>query len=166
MLRRRAGIEDDVDPGAAAAPFALELRDEWEAAADCWDQVGCPYEAALARADSGAAAALEEALATFQRLGGVPATRSVTQRLRSAGVRKIARGPRRSTMNNPGLLTARQVEILKLLADGLTNAEIAARLYITPKTVAHHVSAVLGKLGVRSRRQAAAEAARLGVLPK
>ena len=69
-------------------------------------------------------------------------------------------------MNNPGLLTARQVEILKLLADGLTNAEIAARLYITPKTVAHHVSAVLGKLGVRSRRQAAAEAARLGVLPK
>ena len=166
VWRRRAGIDDDVDPGSVAAPFALELRRDWAAAGNCWDEVGCPYEAALARTDSGVAAALEEALATFQRLGAVPATRAVTQRLRSAGVRKIARGPRRSTMNNPGQLTARQVEILQLLADGLTNAEIAARLYITPKTVAHHVSAVLGKLGVRSRRQAAAEAARLGVLTR
>jgi DNA-binding CsgD family transcriptional regulator/tetratricopeptide (TPR) repeat protein len=164
--RRRAGIEDGVDPASVAAPFALELSREWSAAADCWEHIGCPYEAALARADSGVALALEEALAGFQRLGAVPATRAVTQRLRSAGVRRIARGPRRSTMNNPRQLTARQVEIVKLLADGLTNAEIAARLYITPKTVAHHVSAVIGKLGVRSRRQAAAEAARLGMLAK
>jgi DNA-binding CsgD family transcriptional regulator len=166
VLRRRAGIEDDVDPASAADAFAHELRGDWGAAAGAWDEIGCPYEAALARADSETAAALEEALAAFQRLGAVPATRAVTQRLRRAGVRKIARGPRRSTMNNPGQLTARQVEIVKLLADGLTNAEIAARLYITPKTVAHHVSAVLGKLGVRSRRQAAAEAARLGMLTK
>ncbi|HTP19435.1 MAG TPA: AAA family ATPase [Solirubrobacteraceae bacterium] len=164
--RRRAGTDDSIDPGAVAAPFALELSGDPAAAADCWDQLGCPYEAALARADTGAEDALREALVVFQRLGAVPATRAVTQRLRSAGVRSIARGPRRSTINNPGQLTSRQVEILRLLADGLTNAEIAARLYITPKTVAHHVSAVLGKLGVRSRRQAAAEAARLGVLTK
>ena len=164
--RRRAGIEDDVDPGSVAAPYVLELSGEWAAAADCWNELGCPYEAALARADSGAEAELQEALDGFQRLGAVPATRAVTQRLRSAGVRRIARGPRRSTINNPGQLTSRQVEILRLLADGLTNAEIATRLYITPKTVAHHVSAVLGKLGVRSRRQAAAEAARLGVVTK
>ncbi len=89
-----------------------------------------------------------------------------TQRLRSQGVRSIARGPRRSTIDNPGQLTSRQVEILELVAAGLTNAEIAARLYITPKTVAHHVSAVLGKLGVQSRRQAATEAVRLGLPEK
>ena len=164
--RRRAGIEDGVDPGSVAEPFALELARGWDAAAESWDRLGCPYEAALARADSEAEAALHEALAVFQRLGAVPGTRAVTQRLRSVGVRSIARGPRRSTINNPAQLTSRQVEILRLLADGLTNAEIAARLYITPKTVAHHVSAVLGKLGVRSRRQAAAEALRLGVLAK
>jgi DNA-binding NarL/FixJ family response regulator len=79
------------------------------------------------------------------------------------GVRSVARGPRRSTMDNPGQLTSRQIEILELLTDGLTNAEIAARLYITPKTVAHHVSAILGKLDVRSRKQAAAAAARFGL---
>jgi len=164
--RRRAGIEEAVDRGPAAMPFALELGGDWEAAGDSWDELGCPYEAALARIEGIDETALRQALATFQRLGAVPATRVVTQLLRSAGVHGIARGPRRSTMNNPAQLTARQIEILELLADGLTNAEIAARLYITPKTVAHHVSAVLGKLGVRSRRQAAAEAQKLGVLTR
>jgi DNA-binding CsgD family transcriptional regulator len=161
--RRRAGIEDGVDLDAVAAPFAHELTGDWTAAARSWDELGCPYEAALARAGSGDEALLRQALEAFQRLGAVPATRVTTQRLRSQGVRTIARGPRRSTINNPGQLTSRQVEILQLVAGGLTNAEIAARLYITPKTVAHHVSAVLGKLGVRSRRQAAVEAIRLGV---
>jgi DNA-binding CsgD family transcriptional regulator len=161
--RRRAGIEDRIELDSVAAPFALELSGRWEAAADAWDALGCPYEAALARADGGDEAGLRDALAAFQRLGAVPAARDVTQRLRNAGIRKIARGPRRSTIDNPGQLTSRQVEILELLAAGLTNAEIAARLYITPKTVAHHVSAVLAKLGVRSRRQAAAEAAKLGL---
>ncbi len=161
--RRRAGIEDAVDHDSVAAPFALELAGDWEAAGGCWDELGCPYEAALARTGSRDEAALRQALATFQRLGAVPATRAVTQLLRTAGVHGIARGPRRSTMNNPGQLTARQIEILELLVAGLTNAEIAARLYITPKTVAHHVSAILGKLGVRSRRQAAAEARKLGL---
>ena len=163
VLRRRAGIVDVVQASSAAVPFALELAGEWEAAAASWDELGCPYEAALARAETGEEAALRDALAACQRLGAVPATRELTQRLRSAGVRSIGRGPRRSTMDNPGQLTSRQVEILSLLVDGLTNAEIAARLYITPKTVAHHVSAVLGKLGVQSRREAAAEAVRLGV---
>jgi DNA-binding CsgD family transcriptional regulator len=161
--RRRAGIEDAVDHDSVAAPFALELAGDWEAAGRSWDELGCPYEAALARTENADESALRQALATFQHLGAVPATRAVTSLLRTAGVHSIARGPRRSTMNNPAQLTARQIEILELLAAGLTNAEIAARLYITPKTVAHHVSAVLGKLGVRSRRQAAAEALKLGL---
>ena len=161
--RRRAGIEDHADLEAVMAPFALELGGDWAGAARCWDELGCPYEAALARAESGDEAVLRQALEAFQRLGAVPATRVTAQRLRNQGVHSIARGPRRSTINNPGQLTSRQVEILQLVAGGLTNAEIAARLYITPKTVAHHVSAVLGKLGVQSRRQAAVEANRLGV---
>jgi len=161
--RRRAGIEDQVEVAQAVAPYASELRGDWMAAAQGWAELGCPYEAALALAESGEKAALEHALARLQRLGAVPAARGTAQRLRRLGVRSIARGPRRSTIGNPGQLTSRQIEILELLREGLTNAEIGARLYITPKTVAHHVSALLGKLDVGSRKQAAAEAVRLGL---
>jgi DNA-binding CsgD family transcriptional regulator len=161
--RRRAGIVDSVELAAVADPYASELRGDWAAAARSWDALGCPYEAALALADSDEEAGLERALESFQRLGAVPAARATARRLRMRGVRSVARGPRRSTMDNPGQLTSRQIEILELLTDGLTNAEIAARLYITPKTAAHHVSAILGKLDVRSRKQAAAAAARLGL---
>jgi DNA-binding CsgD family transcriptional regulator len=161
--RRRAGLLDTVEFGAVAEPFANELRGDWPEAAAAWDALGCPYEAALARADSGERVLLEGALAAFQRLGALPAARAATQRLRLSGVRRIARGPRRSTLENPAQLTARQIEIASLLREGLTNAEIAERLYITPKTAAHHVSAILSKLGVRTRRQAVAAAAELGV---
>ena len=161
--RRRAGISDRVEFADVADPYASELREDWAGAARAWDALGCPYEAALALADGDEEAALERALACLQRLGAVPAARATARRLRLRGVRSVARGPRRSTMDNPGQLTSRQIEILELLADGLTNAEIAARLYITPKTVAHHVSAILGKLDVGSRKQAAAAAARLGL---
>jgi DNA-binding CsgD family transcriptional regulator len=161
--RRRAGLLDPVDFGAVAEPFAAELRSDWPAAAAAWDALSCPYEAALARAGSGERVLIERGLAAFQRLGAVPAARAATQQLRLRGVRSIARGPRRSTLENPGQLTARQIEIVSLLREGLTNAEIAERLYITPKTAAHHVSAILRKLGVRTRRQAVVAAAELGV---
>ncbi|MGZ4306085.1 MAG: ATP-binding protein [Solirubrobacteraceae bacterium] len=161
--RRRAGVQDSIEGGAAAAPFALELGGKWGAAAELWEDIGCPYEAALAWVETDEEPALREALAVVQRLGAVPAARVVAQRLRNHGVRSIGRGPRRSTINNPGQLTSRQIEILTLVASQLTNAEIAARLFITPKTVEHHVSAILGKLGVQSRKQAAAEAIRLGL---
>ena len=161
--RRRVGIEDGVEIGQLAAPYGLERQGEWKAAARRWEDIGCPYEAAMVRLQSQDENSLQEALATFQGLRAVPAARAVAQRLRSRGVRSIARGPNRSTSDNPAQLTSRQLEILELLAEGLTNAEIAARLYITPKTVEHHVSAVLVKLGVHSRKQASAEAIRLGV---
>ena len=166
VWRRRAGLADDFDPSAMGEPFATELRGDWPAAARAWDELGCPYEAALVRADSDREALMERALADFQRLGALPAARLIARRLRLRGVRSIARGPRRSTRANPAQLTSRQVEILGLLRDGLTNAEIAERLYITPKTVAHHVSAILAKLGVRTRRQAVAETAELGLPEK
>jgi DNA-binding CsgD family transcriptional regulator len=162
--RRRAGIVDTVAPGSLPSPYSLELTGEWAAAARAWEKIGCPYEAALARAESGDAARKREALAALQRLGALPAARAIAQRLREQGITGVGRGPRRSTIEHPAQLTSRQVEILALLGDRLTNAEIAERLYISPKTVDHHVSAILGKLGVHSRRAAAAEAARLGVL--
>lgn len=163
VWRWRAGVEDQTATDTLAAPYALELAGEWAAAAERWEAIGCPYEAAFARLGSDDEGALRDALAEFQRLGAVPAARAAAQRLRGHGVTSIARGPNRSTAGNPRQLTSRQVEILGLLGERLTNAEIAARLYITPKTVEHHVSAILGKLGVRTRRDAAAEAIRLGL---
>jgi DNA-binding CsgD family transcriptional regulator len=164
--RRRAGVREAVEVPSVAAPFALELRGKSLPAAELWEDIGCPYEAALARLETDEEPAMREALATFQRLGAMPASRIATQRLRSRGIRSIGRGPRSSTINNPAQLTSRQLEILALVAGEMTNAEIAARLFIAPKTVEHHVSAILGKLGVQSRRQAAAEAIRLGLSPR
>jgi DNA-binding CsgD family transcriptional regulator len=147
-----------IDVGAVAAPFALELTGEWRAASERWVEIGCPYEAALAWLETDDELLLREALAAFQRLGAMPAGRAAAQRLRNRGVKSVSRGPRHSTINNPGQLTSRQVEILILVANHLTNAEIAARMFITPKTVEHHVSGILNELGVQSRKQAAAAA--------
>ena len=97
----------------------------------------------------------------FDQLGAAPVARLARQRLRTLGVRQVPRGPQPSTRTNPAGLTDRQVEILRLLAEGLTNAEIADRLVVSVRTVDHHVSAVLQKLGVASRREAAAARARL-----
>ncbi len=162
--RQRAGIEDRVVIGGLAAPYRLERQGECHAAARWWEELGSPYEAAMARLQSEDEDSLRKALTVFQGLRAVPAARAAAQRLRSRGVKRIARGPNRSTTDNPARLTSRQLEILELLGEHLTNAEIATRLYITPKTVEHHVSAILGKLGVQSRRQASAEASRRGLL--
>jgi DNA-binding CsgD family transcriptional regulator len=165
--RRRAGIEDRVEIGALPAPYRLERQGEWKAAARRWEDIGCPYEAAMVHLQSEDEDSLQKALTVFHGLQAVPAARAAAQRLRSRGVRRVARGPNRSTITNPLQLTSRQLETLELLSEGLTNSEIAARLYITPKTAEHHVSAILAKLGVRSRKQAPAEAIRLGVpLPR
>jgi DNA-binding NarL/FixJ family response regulator len=96
----------------------------------------------------------------LQALGARPAAAIVARRLRERGVRGVPRGPRASTRENPAGLTARELEVVALLADGLRNAEIAKRLIVSEKTVDHHVSAILRKLGVRSRGEAVAKAAR------
>jgi DNA-binding CsgD family transcriptional regulator len=149
--------------GPVAEPYALYLDGHPAKAAAAWATLGCPYEQAQALADSQDQADLREALQIFQSLGAAPAAARVTDRLRALGVSRIARGPRRTTQSNPLGLTDRETEVLRCLADGLRNAEIAARLVISVKTVDHHVSAVLAKLGVRSRYDAGKEAIRLGL---
>ncbi|MBV8991291.1 MAG: response regulator transcription factor [Solirubrobacterales bacterium] len=78
-------------------------------------------------------------------------------------MRGVQLGPRETTSRNPARLTARELDVLALIADGLRNSEIAARLFLSEKTVDHHISSVLRKLGVSSRTKAAAEAARLNI---
>ena len=149
-------------PAWTARPFALQIRGDWRRAAQAWERLGCPYERARALADGDEAARLA-AVEALDRLGARPELDRLRQRLRAEGVRRIPRGPRPSTRGNPLGLTAREVEIAALLARALTNARIAARLHISPKTVDHHVSAVLGKLGVASREEAGRAAVRLGL---
>jgi DNA-binding CsgD family transcriptional regulator len=149
-------------PEQSAEPFALQMRGEWRAAADAWARIGCPYEQAMALAE-GDEAAQRSALDIFEELGARPAADRVRRALRARGVRGIPRGPRPATRRNPAGLTARELEVLTLVAEGLANAEIAARLFLSAKTVDHHVSAILSKLGVRTRGEAGMAAARLGL---
>jgi DNA-binding CsgD family transcriptional regulator/tetratricopeptide (TPR) repeat protein len=152
--RKRAG-DAVAPPGWIAPPFAFHLAGDWRTAAAAWERLGCPYEQARALAD-GDRAAQTAALAIFDRLGAQPAAADLRRRMRAAGLRSIPRGPRPTTRDNPFGLTSRQMDILALLAEGLTNAKIATRLYLSPKTVDHHTSAVLAKLGVHSREAASA----------
>lgn len=151
------------EPSALPAPYRPALAGDWAGAAAAWEELGCPYDAALALLD-GDEAALRRALAIFERLGARPAAAIATRRLRELGARAIPRGPHGRTRANPANLTGRELEILPLLAAGLRNAEIADRLFLSSKTVGHHVGHILAKLGVHSRGDVAAAADRLGLV--
>ena len=166
VWRRRAGISDDVPRDAIAQPYRLELEDAAYVAAALWREKRCAYDSALALAHCPAPRAERRALAELQAMGARPAARRVERALRERGIRDLRRGPRATTRENPAGLTAREVDVVALLAEGLRNAEIAARLFVTEKTVAHHVSAILRKLDVKTRGQAGAEAARLGIVER
>ncbi|HEY2316802.1 MAG TPA: AAA family ATPase [Solirubrobacteraceae bacterium] len=164
--RWKAGAADELPPaGPAGEPYRLAMAGDWAAAAERWRALGCPYEAALALAGSDDEAALRGAHDALHAMGARPAAAIVARALRERGARGVPRGPRPRTRANPAGLTGRELEVLALLADGLRNAEIAQRLVVSEKTAEHHVSAVLRKLGVRSRAEAAAAAVRLRSAP-
>lgn len=144
------------DPPPVREPpvYALERARDWRAAASTWARLGCGYEAALALLD-GDVPALVQALETFDSLGARPAVAIAKARLRARGASYPRGGPRPGTRANPYGLTARQLEVLELVRDGLTTPRIAARLHISPKTADHHVTAILTKMDVRSRAEAA-----------
>lgn len=149
----RAGALAEL-PDTAAAPYVLQVAGRWREAAAAWETIGCPYEAAAALADSDDADDLRHALATLDDLGAEPLAARVRRRLRQLGVRGVPKGPQQVTAAHPAGLTPRQVEVLALLALGLSDARIAERLFISPKTAGHHVSAILSKLQVTSRTEA------------
>jgi DNA-binding CsgD family transcriptional regulator/tetratricopeptide (TPR) repeat protein len=152
----RAGALPERPAAAVAEPYAQEISGDWRGAAGAWKMLGCPYEHACLLAWHGAEAEQREALALLEQLGAAPAARALRRRMRSQGVRRIPRGSRSSTRRNPFGLTLREAEILELLSQGLRSSLIAKRLFLAPKTVEHHVSAILAKLGVASRAEAVA----------
>jgi DNA-binding CsgD family transcriptional regulator len=147
-------------PTNIAEPYATEISGDWRRAAEAWRALGCPYEHACLLAWHGTEADQRQALTILEQLGAAPAARSLRRQMRMRGVRRIPRGSRPSTLGHPLGLTRREAEILALLADGLRSSSIAKRLFVSPKTIEHHVSAILAKLGVSSRAEAVALAHR------
>lgn len=154
-LRLAGGSVDDA-PTGAVTPYHLEIAGDWRAAAAEWTRLGCPYDAAVAQL-AGDLDAVQAALTTFRKLGARAAARRARHRLAELRGRP-ASSRRADTLADPDGLTRREREVLALLADGRSDAQIAAALHISPKTAGCHVSSILAKLGVDNRIQAAAHA--------
>lgn len=146
----------DVLPEVVAPhPYGLQIRGDWAGAAAGWERLGCPFEMAAALLDADQAGPVRRAWQVFDGLGSRPAAGMAARRLRALGVSGTPRGPRHTTRESPYGLTARQREVLALLAEGLTDAQIADRLFVSTRTVNHHVASILAKLEVTSRAEAA-----------
>ena len=154
-----AGVEMRVDQ-TAPAPFSALLVQDWAGAAEAFGKVGWTYDRALMLSLLADEESLVEAIEIARGLGAKPLATRVARRMRGLGMR-VPHGPREATRANPAGLTARQLEVLALLGEGLTNAQIAERLVVSPRTAEHHVAAVLGKLGAATRQEAARRASEL-----
>jgi DNA-binding CsgD family transcriptional regulator len=149
---------------AAASAGDGSARERLESAVDRFAQIGMPLEAATARLDLASllAEAEPEVAANEARLAVEAAERAgaVAMADRAAALSRELGGPARTGPKLVGLLSKRETEVLRLLGEGLSNAEIAARLFISTKTAGNHVGNVLSKLNLRSRSEAAAFAVR------
>jgi DNA-binding CsgD family transcriptional regulator/tetratricopeptide (TPR) repeat protein len=155
------------DPVAETAglqsPFREHCEGRWQEAAAGWRALGRPYEEALALSE-GDDAAQRQALEIFDRLGALPAATRLRRQMRAGGARAVPRGPHAVTRANSAGLTRRQVQVLVLVDEGLSNTEIAARLFISSKTAEHHVAAIMARLDAPTRQKAVVEARHRGLL--
>jgi DNA-binding CsgD family transcriptional regulator len=161
MLARLCGLEV-IDVRRLPEPYAATFDGDWRTSARLWGELGCPFEQALALLESHDASAMAESLHILDALGAHAAVAVVQREMRRLGHRVIPRGRRTATRDDEFGLTSRERQVLSLICEGRTNVEIARELFISEKTVEHHVSAVLTKLGVSSRRAAAQLAAMSG----
>jgi DNA-binding CsgD family transcriptional regulator/tetratricopeptide (TPR) repeat protein len=155
-----AGIQMPV-AGEVPAPHAAMIAGDWSRAADEFRSVGWEYDSAFMLSLLDDEAALNEALTIARRLGAGPLERRLTHRMEHLHI-AVPHRPRDSTLANPAGLTPRQLQVLELLAEGLSNAEVAERLFVSTRTAEHHVEAILIKLGVSNRREAARRYAEMG----
>jgi DNA-binding CsgD family transcriptional regulator/tetratricopeptide (TPR) repeat protein len=159
----RLGTELEL-PAGVPEPVLRELEGDWRGAIAAWRALQAPYEAALA-ALPGDDRAAREALVTLHKLGARAAAKAFARERAARGARR-ARGPRRSTLANAAGLTRREQEVLEGLATGASNAAIAAKLYVSQRTIGHHVSAILRKLDAPNRMVAVELARAGGLLPE
>jgi DNA-binding CsgD family transcriptional regulator/tetratricopeptide (TPR) repeat protein len=157
-----AGAPRDA-PLPVAEPFALMLAGRWSEAADRWADLGCPVWTALSLARLPDLSSARRALRLLED-AGAPAVRDAVLRDRRAAGLSVPRGPRSPDLGARAGLTARELDVLALLVEGLSNAGIAEALVLSERTVHHHVSSVLAKLGEPSRSRAAAAAVRRGIV--
>ncbi|HET6732713.1 helix-turn-helix transcriptional regulator, partial [Mycobacterium sp.] len=157
-------IDPSIDADRATGPYRMLLDGAFEAAADEFHRLSMPYEAALALVDSGDVGLARRGLDVLDRLGAAAVAAKVRRDLRSSGLTVVPARRRSTTLTNAAGLTSRQVEVLRLIDEGLTNAELADRLYLSVRTVDHHVAAILAKLDVSGRRDAIRKARELGIL--
>ncbi|MFV1971600.1 MAG: AAA family ATPase [Acidimicrobiia bacterium] len=152
----KLGLLDTVPEGTADF-YGWIIKGEYRKSADFWRERGVPYEQGLALMH-GDEAGQVEAIRIFENLGATATAHKVRRALMDRGV-KVPRGTSQATRDHAAGLTARQAEVLELLALGLTNAEIADELFVSHRTVENHVSAILMKFDV-PYREAAVDAAR------
>jgi DNA-binding CsgD family transcriptional regulator/tetratricopeptide (TPR) repeat protein len=158
----RLGAKAD-GPAALPEPYALEIAGDWRGAAAAWERLGRTYDAALTRIIcSPDETELRAALAVLDGLGARATATAARRRMKALGL-SVPRGPRTAARGAPAGLTAREQEVLALLSQGLRDREISRRLFISERTVHHHVSTVLAKIGVSSRTAAAVQAAQMGI---
>jgi DNA-binding CsgD family transcriptional regulator/tetratricopeptide (TPR) repeat protein len=161
--RWRAGVAAG-DPVTLREPYRTLASGDRSTAARWWQDRGQPYQAALVWVGSGDAESLRDSLEVLRDLGARPAMAIVARELRELGEVDLPRQSSAPIAAYPSGLTAREVDVLRLLVTGLRNSEIAAQLVLSPRTVDHHVSALMRKLGVQSRGGAIAAGVRLGLV--
>ncbi|HKC35906.1 MAG TPA: LuxR C-terminal-related transcriptional regulator, partial [Chitinophagaceae bacterium] len=132
-------------------------------AAAFWGKLGCPYEQALVLFE-GTDDDKRKAIKIVHELGANTVYEKMKFEMRALGIKSIPRGIRKTTSSNPANLTERELDVLQLLKEGLQNKEIGAKLFISPKTVDHHISSIFFKLDVNTRAKAVQEAIHLAII--